>query len=155
MQYQVIAKRSSNDKNSIDNKRYKALLAAVQVCKKCLQKEADKQRKKVKKPSRPDITLPQVAYIKQTKHLKQYNQAAIQAAKLALITAAFERKKRNREKVKKNQQLCILVNSFKRKLRQYAKKINRMPLQSLKQLASIDPTKLIDNLFQIKDKDKT
>ena len=70
--------------------------------------------------------------MKWTKHLKQRDRVAIRAAGAAPMSTAAERKKRNCERVKENQQLCVLADSFEQELQWCAGQINCVPSQSLK-----------------------
>lgn len=153
--YWVVASRSADDSGSTEEVQLDRLAAAVKACEEALAKEAHERRMKVEEPGGPDVMSRWVEYMKWTIHLQKRDRAAIRAAGLGPMTAAAERNERSREKVAENTRLRVLAGSFERELRRCAQRIDRVPTQSLKWLASVDPTKPVGEPFRMKDRDKT
>lgn len=127
------------------------LASSFQACEETLEKEAEERRKKVEEPG----TSRWVAYMGWTKHLRQLNRAKLRMAGASPHTAAVERKEHDRSKIDENKRMRLLADSFERELRRSAQRIDQVPTQSLKWLASVDPTKPVGKPFDVKEKEET
>ncbi|KAK3317108.1 hypothetical protein B0H66DRAFT_605369 [Apodospora peruviana] len=131
------------------------LASSLRACEEILEKEAAERRKTVEEVGTVTSRSRWVTYMGWIKHLRQANRVVLREAGFLPLTAAAECKERDRAKVDDNRRMRLLGDSFERELRRSAQRVDRVPTQSLKWLASVDPTKPVGKPFDVKETEET
>lgn len=134
---------------------FDGLAQSLQACEDMLGKEAEERWRTIEEESNTANTSRWVRHMRWKKHLRGTDRKKLREAASGVLTVAEERKLYDRTRVADNQRLRLLADSFERELRRSARRIDRVPTQTLKWLQSVDPTKPVGEPFDVKEKDKT
>lgn len=129
------------------------LAQSLQACTDMLDREAEERRRKVEEANTVANTCRWVRYMRWKKHLRGVDRRELREAGLGPLSDAAERKERDRERVGENKRMRLLADSLERELRRSVRRIDKVPTQTLKWLASVDATRPVGKPFDVKEKD--
>lgn len=119
----------------------KALAKMAEVCEQGIMEVEAKRRRLVETPGGVNTESNWVKFMKLAHHLQEKDRKTLYQAGLPPASKAAEQRLRHQETIKANQRLRHLGASFDRVLHRCIKRIKRVPDETLKWLASIDPTR--------------
>jgi hypothetical protein len=127
-----------------------AMVGAVLKCESEIIRADDERRRMVETSGGVDAESKWVKFIGWAKHLQGMDKAMFCAAGLAPVTAIIEVRMRHTNVIKENRRLKLLAESFRREMSRSMRRIEAVPIDTLKWLASVDPAKPEGELFSIK-----
>jgi hypothetical protein len=139
-----------------DGTQYKsAIIRAVSKCESDIVRADDERRRVVKAPEGIDVESKWVKFIGWAKHLQDKDKALFSTAGHMLVTITIEIRIRYANVIKENRRLRLLVENFKQEIYKSIYRLNAVPVDTLKWLASVDPTKPEGELFSVKQEIET
>lgn len=134
---------------------HKAVVDAVRDCEKALASEAEEKRQRVQGEGGIDVDSRFVRFMRWASHLESKDKTRLRMAGMGPMTASAEVRERKDEAVQENRRLRLLCTSFHRELRRCMERIAQVPRDTLKWLASVDPSKPAAEPFGLKQEQDT
>jgi hypothetical protein len=127
-----------------------AMVGTVLKCENEIIRADNERRRMVETPRGVDAESKWVKFIGWAKHLQGMDKAMLCAAGLAPATAIIEARMRHTNAIKENRRLKLLAESFKCEMSRSIRRIEAIPIDTLKWLTSVDPAKPESEPFSIK-----
>jgi superfamily II DNA helicase RecQ len=127
-----------------------SFVSAVRTCERELTDGDRKRQQMVEAPGGVDREDPWVSWIKWAKHLQGKDRSVLHAAGCLPLARGAESKLRSTEAIEANRRLRQLADSFDRELTRSMLRLDSVPLDTLKWLNSVDPSKPSGQPFQLK-----
>jgi hypothetical protein len=131
------------------------LLETVAACERELAKEEEKRRQQIETPGGINTESRWVRFMQWADHLQGKDRNLLSKAGQLPMTAAAAKRSRDREGDRESRRLRPLVESFQRELLRCTARLEQVPADTLKWLASIDPSKPAGDPFRMKQEATT